>query len=127
MIESIKTFLLVIILIYAIVITILFWQEYKQKTNYMKDKENSINYKTKELEKRESRVVDKEICFRELTRLQTIQNTAIEVLKSATHMEIPKIIIDQPSESNSDNVSSIIDGILSHYNSISEQEQPKSP
>lgn len=84
MIETIKGFLLVIILVYAIVITILYWQDQKNMQNYLKTKEENLLYKSKELDKRENLVVDKEVCFRELTKLKTVQNTVIEVLKSAS-------------------------------------------
>lgn len=82
MIESIKTFLLVIILIYAIVITVLYWTEYTNKQQYLQDKANNLNNKDLELNRREKSIVDKEVCFRELTKLQTIQNSALNLLKS---------------------------------------------
>jgi predicted PurR-regulated permease PerM len=82
MIESVKTFLLIIILIYAIVITVLYWTEYTNKQQYLQDKSNNLNDKEKELIRRENSIVDKEVCFRELTKLQTIQTSALTLLKS---------------------------------------------
>lgn len=82
MLESIKTFLLITILIYAIVISILFWTEHINKQQYMHDKFTNLNNKEVELAKRENAILDKEVCFRELTKLQTIQNSAMSLLKS---------------------------------------------
>ena len=82
MVESIKTFLLVIILIYAIIITVLYWTEYTNKQQYLKDKSNNLNDKETELTRRENSIIDKEVCFRELTKIQTIQNSALNLLKS---------------------------------------------
>jgi hypothetical protein len=80
--ESIKTCLLIIILIYTIVITVLYWTEYTNKQQYLHDKSRSLNNKDIELTRREKSIVDKEVCFRELTKLQTIQNSALTLLKS---------------------------------------------
>lgn len=96
MIESIKTFLLVIILIYAIVITVLYWTEYTNKQQYLQDKVNNLNDKDKELNRRENSIVDKEVCFRELTKLQTIQNSALTLLKSYESNYLNNIQIIKP-------------------------------
>lgn len=82
MIETIKTILLVLLLIYSVIISVLYWTDYINKENYQKDKNESLTYKENELKKRESIVVDKEICFRELTKLKTIQNSVLDILKS---------------------------------------------
>lgn len=82
MIETIKNIILLILLIYSVAISTLFWFYYNNLSVYQKDKDNLLEAKEKELQNRESIVVDKEICFRELTKLKTIQNTALDVLKS---------------------------------------------
>lgn len=82
MIESIKTFLLITILIYAIVITVLYWTEYINKQQYLKEKSTTLNDKETELQKRENSIVNKEICIKELAKLQTIQNLTLTLLKS---------------------------------------------
>lgn len=100
MIESIKTFLLVIILIYAIVITVLYWTEYTNKQQYLKDKSNNLNDKEIELSRRENSIIDKEVCFRELTKIQTIQNSALNLLKSyeSSYLQnMPNVQTIQPS------------------------------
>lgn len=82
MFETIKTILLVLLLIYGVVLSVLYWTDYTNRENYQKEKNNTLVYKENELKKRESIVVDKEICFRELTKLKTIQNSVLDILKS---------------------------------------------
>jgi hypothetical protein len=82
MLESIKTFILIILFAYAIAISVLYWTDFVNKENYQKDKDNQLKYKEDELNKRESIVVDKEICFRELTKLKTVQTSITDILKS---------------------------------------------
>lgn len=84
MFDTLKTVLLVVLFIYSIIISVLFWIDKNNLENYQKDRLSLIVAKEKELEKRESIVVDKEICFRELTKLKTVQSTALDVLKSYT-------------------------------------------
>ena len=81
MLETIKTLLLIIILIYAVIMTVLYWKDYTDKENYQKAKDDSLNRRDDELKRRESIVVDKEICFRELTKLKTIVASASDILK----------------------------------------------
>lgn len=81
-IDNLKTLLMLALIIYAVVVSMLYWYNYKNIENYQKEKEELLSQKEKELNNRESIVVDKEICFRELTKLKTIQSTALDVLKS---------------------------------------------
>ncbi len=62
----------------------LYWHQYTNLQDYQKEKDDALTIKEKDLLNRESIVVDKEICFRELTKLKTIQSTALDVLKSYT-------------------------------------------
>lgn len=82
MIDIIKTIAIILLLIYSIVLSVLYWIQRNSLEDYQKERIHSITAKESELAKRESIVVDKEICFRELTKLKTIQNTALDVLKS---------------------------------------------
>lgn len=82
MIENLKNIMLFLMLIYSIIISVLFWTKYNNLENYQKDKLDFILLKEKELSQREGIIVDKEICFRELTKLKTINDTALDVLKS---------------------------------------------
>lgn len=82
MFEILKTVLILLLLIYSIALSIILWFEKKNIDNYQKEKEKILTEKEKELNHRESIVVDKEICFRELSKLKTIQSTAINLLQS---------------------------------------------
>ena len=73
--------------------TVLYWTDYVNKEKYQKDKDESLQRRDAELTRRESIVVDKEICFRELTKLRTIQASALDILKMYT---IPEPISTSP-------------------------------
>ncbi len=75
--------------------TVLYWTDYVNKDKYQKDKDDNLRRREDELTRRESIVVDKEICFRELTKLRTIQASALDILKMYT---IPSPTSPQPSQ-----------------------------
>ena len=79
---SLDVLLIFILFIYAIVISILYWIEHRNISNIIKQKEETLKVREIELSRRDNMVVDKEICFRELTKLKTIQNSALDILKS---------------------------------------------
>ena len=70
--------------------TILYWYDYLNRDKYQKERENTLNAQADNLKQRESLVVDKEICFRELTKLKTIQNSIYDILKqdNSPHQEL---------------------------------------
>lgn len=74
--------LVLILFVYAIIISVLYWDAYINKVKYQEDRESQLNAKQNELTQRESIVVDKEICFRELTKLKIIQTNILDILKS---------------------------------------------
>ena len=80
--SSYYTILIVLLIVYAIIVTTLYLYQRWNIHEYYKEKEDMLTMKEKNLIDRESIVVDKEICFRELTKLKTIQSTALDVLKS---------------------------------------------
>lgn len=80
--DNVKTFFILILIVYSVVVSMLYWHQYQNSQNYQKEKDDILAMKEKDLANRESIVVDKEICFRELTKLKTIQSTAMDVLKS---------------------------------------------
>ena len=98
MLESAKTVFLVITVIYAIVLSVLYYTEMQQKAAFQKDKILSMVQQKNDLDKRESIIVDKEICFRELTKLKTIHTTAMDVLKSYV---VPSSVSDVSSNISS--------------------------
>lgn len=84
MIDSIRGMLALMLLIYAVIISVLYFNDLRQKDDYMKIKEESLKRKEEDLAKRESIIVDKEICFRELTKIKTIHTNVLDILKSYT-------------------------------------------
>lgn len=106
MIELIKSILLVLLLIYSVIMTVLYWIDKNNSENFQKDKENRLNSREMDLNKRENIVIDKEICFRELTKLTTVQNAVLEILKSYSKNLQPSIKTNQtdvPVSQNSQN------------------------
>lgn len=91
MADMIKNIIMSIISIYAIIISIVYWIEYNNKENYQKERELSLKKKEEELKNRESIVVDKEICFRELTKLNTIHSSVLDILKSGSIPNAPNL------------------------------------
>lgn len=82
MIDSISDVLILMLLMYAIVISVLYFNDLKQRDDYMKNKDQSLKQKEEDLVKRESIIVDKEICFRELTKIKTLHTSVLDILKS---------------------------------------------
>jgi hypothetical protein len=72
--------IMVILVIYAIVISVLYFLDLTEKDKFQKDTLDSIKNREEELKRRETMVVDKELCFRELTKLKTIQNSILDIL-----------------------------------------------
>ena len=80
MIDQIKIFLIIILIIYSIFITLIFIYERRTRDSYLKYKVNYINSKQIELSKRENNVVDKEKCMSELGKVQNLNKAAAELL-----------------------------------------------
>lgn len=72
--------LISILFIYAIIISVLYFIDLNKRDEFQKDKINILNEREDELKRRESIVVDKEVCFRELTKLKTIQHSILDML-----------------------------------------------
>ena len=68
-----QTIIILILLIYTVIISVLYFSELYDRDKYHRNKEMILHDKEDELIKRESIIVDKEICFRELTKIKTIQ------------------------------------------------------
>jgi hypothetical protein len=72
--------ILFILLVYAIVISVLYFNDLNKKSQFQKETLELISKREEELKRRESIVVDKELCFRELTKMKTIQNSILDML-----------------------------------------------
>lgn len=89
MIETIKTCIIILLLVYCFIITFILLENYRKRDQYLKDKVEFINKKTDELNSRERVLVGREVCDRELTRLKTIHKSALDVLNSYNQMQLP--------------------------------------
>lgn len=79
---DLQTIIIFIVLIYTVIISVLYFSELYDRDNYHRNKEMILHDKEDELVKRESIIVDKEICFRELTKMKTIQTSVLDILNS---------------------------------------------
>lgn len=79
---SVDSVVIVMLVLYALIITYLLYDQYRNQELYLKDKVDYINSKTVELAARERTVTGRETCDRELTRLKTIHRSALDVLNS---------------------------------------------
>lgn len=74
------TIIIVVLFIYAVVMSVLYFLDLKERDKFQKEILDSIKIREDELKRRETLVVDKELCFRELTKLKTIQTSILDML-----------------------------------------------
>lgn len=67
---------------YSVIISVLYWTNYTDKQKKERELTESLLRRENELKKREESVVDKELCFRELTKLRTVRDSALDILES---------------------------------------------
>ena len=79
---TIEILVIILLVAYGLVVTYLLYEQYRNHDTYLKEKVDYINNKSNELNLRERMVVGRETCDRELTRLKTIQKSALDVLNS---------------------------------------------
>lgn len=80
--NDIKTVFLIVLLMYSVIISVLYWTNYTDKQKQERELTESLSRRENELKKREASVVDKELCFRELTKLRTVRDSALDILES---------------------------------------------
>ena len=80
--NDIKIVPIIILLMYSVIITVLYWTNYTDKQKQERELTESLSRRENELKKREESVVDKELCFRELTKLRTVRDSALDILES---------------------------------------------
>jgi hypothetical protein len=71
-----------LLFVYGVVISVLYFLELKNKNAFQQETLNTLKTKETELNNRESIIVDKELCFRELTKLKTIHTSIQDILKN---------------------------------------------
>lgn len=79
---TVETVAIIVLVIYGLFVTYLLYEQHRNQETYMRDKVDYINTKTQELNTRERALSGREMCDRELTRLKTIQKSALDVLNS---------------------------------------------
>lgn len=95
----IQTIIIIILLIYSIVISILYFYNVFNNNQILKERENILFQREQELNRRESNLLSKEICLLELTRLRAINKSAVDILKSESIPDISSDMIKNLSES----------------------------
>lgn len=84
--NTIETTLMIILVLYGVLVTYMWYDYYKNMGSYMKEKSEFINNKIDELDKRDRSISDKEVCDKELMRIKTIHKSALDVLNSYTQI-----------------------------------------
>lgn len=79
---TIENIVIILLVVYALIVTYLLYDQYRNQELYLKDKVDYINNKQLELSARERILIGRETCDRELTRLKTIHKSALDVLSS---------------------------------------------
>ena len=85
---AVENTVIILLVLYALIVTYLLYDQYHNQDMYMQDRVNYINKKTLELDNRERNISRSEVCERELTRLRTIHRSALDVLNSYTAMQV---------------------------------------
>lgn len=75
-----KDFIIIIFLIWGIVMSVLYANEKENRELYKKSLESDYQKKVTELQDRESKVLEKEVCMSELKKMKTVQNSIMEML-----------------------------------------------
>ena len=79
---TIELIAIILLVVYALIVTYLLYDQYRNQESYLKDKVDYINNKQTELSTRERLLIGRETCDRDLTRLKTIHKSALDVLNS---------------------------------------------
>jgi len=80
--NDIKTVFLIVLLMYSVIITVLYWTNFNDREKQERELTESLTRRENELKKREATIIEKEMCFRELTKLKTVRDSALDILQS---------------------------------------------
>lgn len=80
MLESAKTFIIVLLIIYSIISSFLYWYELNDKERYEAVKDEQLRLKEIEIRERELSVLEKEVCMKELKKVKAVQQSISEIL-----------------------------------------------
>jgi hypothetical protein len=76
-----KNVIIIILILFGIVMTLLYWYEISDKERYMKDKETNLHQKEVNLILRENKVVEREVCMKELADAKQLQTNIMELIR----------------------------------------------
>ena len=80
MADYMQNFIIIVLIMFSIIMTILYWIEVSDKDRYMRDKEIILNQKALDLTFRENNIIDKEICMKEVARLKNVQTNILKMI-----------------------------------------------
>ena len=80
MADYMQNFIIIVLIMFSIIMTILYWIEVSDKDRYMRDKEIMLNQKALDLTFRENNIIDKEICMKEVSRLKNVQTNILKMI-----------------------------------------------
>lgn len=80
--SSVNSIVIILLIVYAVVVTYLVYDQYKNRELYMKDKVDYINSKNIEMNARERNLIGRETCDRELIKIKTIHKSILDILNS---------------------------------------------
>jgi cell division protein FtsI/penicillin-binding protein 2 len=78
-----KNAIIIVLILFGIVMTSLYWYEISDKERYMKDKETNLQQKEVNLTLRENKVVEREVCMKELADSKQLQTSIMELIRKA--------------------------------------------
>lgn len=81
--ETLKNVIIIILILFGLVMTALYWYELSDKERYMKDKERLLNQKEVDLTLRENKVVEREVCMKDLADAKQLQTSIMELIRKA--------------------------------------------
>lgn len=80
--ETLATFLIIALLVYALFITYLYNSEVNNRDQHLADKSKYLEQKNEELLQREKKIVESEKCTKNLAKVMTIHKAAVDLLQS---------------------------------------------
>lgn len=78
--DQIKNLIILLLLIFGIIMTILYWYEIESKERFYRIKDTMIKQKEIALNIREKKVLEKEACMAEITRLKSMRESVMNAI-----------------------------------------------
>lgn len=78
----IKEIIIVLLLVYALIVSYLLYDEYQNREKYFKDRSEYIDKMTQYIASKERELLEREKCDRELKSLKKVHRDALDILLS---------------------------------------------